>query len=111
MAYVGGWTLLETVRSESRPGVAYEIRRGADGRVYCTCPAWRFSAGHVCKHLTARRGRGLVEPVASPAEVIIRRGQALAAEARQDGTFRAAGSVQPRRAPIEETDDEGGTRG
>ena len=40
----------------------YEIRRGKDGEVYCTCPAWRFSGRdrfhqlvqtRTCKHLEA----------------------------------------------------------
>ena len=39
---------------------SYEIRVGKDGRVYCTCPAWKFSRGtreeKNCKHL-----RGLQE--------------------------------------------------
>lgn len=31
----------------------YEIRRGKDGVVFCSCPAWRFSKKHpkVCKHI------------------------------------------------------------
>ena len=30
----------------------YEIRLGADSRVYCTCPAWKFSGdAKDCKHL------------------------------------------------------------
>lgn len=34
-------------------GVKYELREGADGVPYCTCPAWRFSRSRPrdCKHL------------------------------------------------------------
>lgn len=30
----------------------YQIRLGGDSRVYCTCPAWKFSGdAKDCKHL------------------------------------------------------------
>ena len=51
-------TILDTVPSKSVPGKTYEIRKGGDGTIYCTCPAWKFqrvSPGHnqrTCKHLT-----------------------------------------------------------
>lgn len=48
-------TVLATVDSDSRVGVQYEIRLGGDDRVYCTCPAWRFSKSRDCKHLRAFR--------------------------------------------------------
>jgi hypothetical protein len=32
-------------------GKTYEIRRGDDDVIYCTCPAWRFR--RTCKHLQA----------------------------------------------------------
>jgi len=35
---------------ESRPDRHYQIREGADGAVYCTCPGWRFR--RTCRHLT-----------------------------------------------------------
>lgn len=34
--------LLASYRSKSRRGTVHEVRRGADGREYCTCPAWIF---------------------------------------------------------------------
>lgn len=35
-------------------GDLYEIRESQkDGKVYCTCPAWRFGHGKDCKHLIA----------------------------------------------------------
>jgi len=45
--------LLRTIGSFTRPDVQYEIRLGRDGRIYCTCPAWRFRRGKACKHLIA----------------------------------------------------------
>jgi len=49
--------VLKVVQSESRQGVTYDICRGHNGHVYCTCPAWKFSKdenGHKsCKHLRA----------------------------------------------------------
>jgi len=44
-------TVLQKVESLTTPGRFYEIREGRDGRLYCTCPAWKF--GHDCKHLQA----------------------------------------------------------
>jgi hypothetical protein len=46
--------VLQTVSSSSKPDVKYEIRQSrTDGKIYCTCPAWRFSKGEekTCKHL------------------------------------------------------------
>jgi len=44
--------VLQQIRSQSRPETTYEIRQSdKDGVVYCTCPAWRFSNPHTCKHL------------------------------------------------------------
>ena len=44
--------MLATVKSSNGNGT-YEIRLGADGVTYCTCPAWRFSKERprTCKHL------------------------------------------------------------
>lgn len=47
--------ILTVVRSASNPEKTYEIREGADGNIYCTCPSWRFQrvapAHRSCKHL------------------------------------------------------------
>lgn len=36
-------------------GTLYDIKKGKDGVVYCTCPAWRFQklpvAARTCKHI------------------------------------------------------------
>jgi hypothetical protein len=41
---------MATVTSDSNPDHLYELRLGLDGRVYCTCPSWKFH-GHCCKHM------------------------------------------------------------
>ena len=51
-------TLLALFASASKPGHSHEVRVGADGNVYCTCPAWRFQKGvspigRQCKHTRA----------------------------------------------------------
>lgn len=50
-------TVLATFASKSNPGHRHEVRVGADGNIYCTCPAWRFQHNHpmnrVCKHTKA----------------------------------------------------------
>jgi hypothetical protein len=52
--------LLQTIRSKSNPDKTYDIIRGKDGVVYCTCWAWRINK--TCKHLKeyhAQAGTGL----------------------------------------------------
>jgi len=48
-------TILATIPSASNPEVVYTIRRGHDGNVYCSCPAWKFQKlapkDRTCKHL------------------------------------------------------------
>lgn len=34
--------VLATFRSKSNRSVVHEVRRGDDGRIYCTCPAWIY---------------------------------------------------------------------
>jgi hypothetical protein len=64
-------TLLATFPSKSKPGHSHEVRVGADGVVYCTCPSWRFQKNHpsarVCKHSQAAMSRMTVGGV--PANV------------------------------------------
>lgn len=54
-------TVIATFPSKSRPGHQHEVRVGADGVVYCTCPSWRFQHNHpsnrVCKHTKAAMSR------------------------------------------------------
>jgi hypothetical protein len=48
---------LATIPSSSNPEIVYTIKRGADGNVYCSCPAWKFQKlnpkNRTCKHLRA----------------------------------------------------------
>lgn len=47
----GQFEVLSTCNSMSGSAV-YEVRRGGDGVMYCTCPAWRMKQGRAsCKHL------------------------------------------------------------
>ena len=51
-------TVIALFASASKPGHSHEVRVGADGNVYCTCPAWRFQKGvspigRQCKHTKA----------------------------------------------------------
>lgn len=51
------FALLALAPSKTDPSKSYEIRKGADGHIYCTCPSWKFkrqSAGdRTCKHLAS----------------------------------------------------------
>lgn len=56
------YTVLATNPSRST-SVVYEIRRGADGVVYCDCPAWRCKGGKAsCKHLDLWRMQNFSRP-------------------------------------------------
>jgi hypothetical protein len=50
-------TVLAIFSSASKPGHQHEVRLGADGVVYCTCPSWRFQKRtpslRSCKHTKA----------------------------------------------------------
>ena len=52
-------TVLATVPSSSNPEVVYTIKRGGDGNVYCSCPAWKFQKGVSPKDRTCKHLRGL----------------------------------------------------
>ena len=67
-------TILGYVPS-STPGKHYEIRRGDDGVVYCTCPAWSFgkAKGIPCKHLKGMLTGAVTLRPAAPASVAIPR--------------------------------------
>lgn len=41
--------VLADAASKSRRGVIHEIRRGKDGKLYCTCEGWRFTKH--CRHV------------------------------------------------------------
>ncbi len=47
--------VLARFASKSNPSKSHEVRRGADGVVYCTCPSWRFQknspSNRTCKHI------------------------------------------------------------
>jgi hypothetical protein len=47
--------LIRTIKSSSSDRV-YELHVGQDGRLYCTCPGWKFQAAKrngMCKHVAA----------------------------------------------------------
>ncbi len=54
-------TVLMTFPSASKPGHQHEVRAGADGAAYCTCPSWRFQKPtpslRSCKHTKAAMTR------------------------------------------------------
>lgn len=53
--------------SNSKPGSYHEVRRGADGNVYCTCPSWRFQRNsplnRTCKHIESWKRNTVVAGV------------------------------------------------
>lgn len=61
--------IIGTVKSSSGEG-SYTVARGADGVVYCSCPAWRFQrlapAARSCKHIRALSASVLGKKDATP---------------------------------------------
>lgn len=55
MVLTSRWSHVAHVESASEPGVRHEIKRHVDGRLGCSCLAYRFArrdAKH-CKHIAA----------------------------------------------------------
>ena len=51
------WETIASVESDSRPGVTYSIKQAPNGRIGCTCPAYRFKKGEkTCKHIRVWNG-------------------------------------------------------
>src|SRR5271168_483245 len=57
-------TVLARYPSKSNPSKAHEVRRGADGVVYCGCPSWRFQknspSNRTCKHVEMWKAETMV---------------------------------------------------
>ncbi len=90
-------TLVARVESESRPGKFYEIKVGADGVTYCSCPAWRMQhnspSNRSCKHIVAFKAKTIrnFDPSKEPVAVRpVRRSRAAAARAFEANTVRRA---------------------
>jgi len=61
-------SLIKKIPSRSSASIEYELMRGDDGTVYCTCPAWKFSKGtKSCTHV--REYAGSTEAKLDPAEL------------------------------------------
>jgi hypothetical protein len=56
--------VLARYASKSNPSKSHEVRRGADGVVWCSCPSWRFQknspSNRTCKHIEQWKGETLV---------------------------------------------------
>lgn len=56
--------VLARFESKSSPGHYHEVRRGADGNVYCQCPSWRFQknspTNRTCKHIESWKSQTVV---------------------------------------------------
>jgi hypothetical protein len=57
-------TVLARFESSSKPGHFHEVKRGADGNVYCGCPSWRFQknspTNRTCKHVEMWKAQTVV---------------------------------------------------
>ena len=53
--------ILTTVPSGSNPNKTYDIIKGGDGVIYCTCTAWKMSKN--CKHLKAYHANECLEVI------------------------------------------------
>ena len=49
-------TILHSYPSSRNPAITYDIIKGDDDVVYCTCPAWKYHRD--CKHLREWREKG-----------------------------------------------------
>ena len=77
--------ILATVPSTSNPEITYDICKGKDEVIYCTCPGWRnqrLGGGHrTCKHLTSFHAGQLARK--APVETKAEAGQNLALAAKR----------------------------
>ena len=65
--------VLKTYASKTS-SVSYEVRKGKDGKVFCTCPGWKFSLeAKTCKHLREFEGGGGVEGSEDEARAALKR--------------------------------------
>ena len=100
--------VLSRFASKSNPAVAHEVRRGADGNVYCTCPSWRFQKNsplnRTCKHIESWKsetmvgGKSLLD-LAGPGPVAVR-------AARKPRAPRQVAAPAPVVAQVEESFEE-----
>jgi len=96
-------TLLKKIPSKSSSSIEYELMKGDDGVVYCTCPAWKFSKGaKSCSH--TRDFMGSHEASLSPEEVkeLKRKEEAEVSKRKGEQEKRRKSEDEARRKAIEE---------
>jgi nitric oxide reductase NorQ protein len=96
-------TLLKKIPSKSSSSIEYELLKGDDGNVYCTCPAWKFSKGaKSCTHV--RDYMGSHEAKLSPEEVeaVKKKEAAEAAKRKSEQEKRRKAEDDARRKALEE---------
>ena len=58
--------VLAKFASKSNPSASHQVRRGANGECYCTCPSWRFQKNsplnRTCKHIEMWKSSVMVAP-------------------------------------------------